>query len=65
MLDKQIAVYSQEGNALNKVMLGLLYEQKGDIKRAITILDDFAMGEPDLIITPSVKQHIKELVALQ
>ena len=46
-------------------MLGLLYEQNGDIKRAITILDDFAMSEPDLIITAAVKQHIKELVAQQ
>ena len=63
--NKYISVYSQDGNALNKVMLGLLYEQNGDTKRAITILDDFAMSEPDLIITGSVKKHIKELVDQQ
>lgn len=60
-VDSQIAKYSDESNPLNRVMLGLLYEQKGDIKRAITILDDFAMSEPDLIITNAVKKHIKEL----
>lgn len=65
MVNQKIAVYSNESNPLNKVMLGLLYEQNGDTKRAITILDDFAMSEPDLIITAAVKQHIKELVAQQ
>ena len=64
-LDKQIAVYSDEKNSLNKVMLGLLYEEKGDIRRAITILDDFAMSEPDLIITAAVHKHIKELADQQ
>ena len=64
-VDKYIAVYSSESNPLNKVMLTLLYEQNGDTKRAITILDDFAMSEPDLIITGSVKRHIKELVDQQ
>lgn len=61
-LDEKITKYSNEENPLNKVMLGLLYEQKGDKRRAITILDDFVMSEPDLIITPAVKKHIKELV---
>ena len=65
MLEKEINNYSDVSNPLNKIMLGLLYEQKGDIKRAIIILDEFAMSEPDLIITPSVKQHIQELVTQQ
>ena len=63
--DEQIIKYSNGKNPLNKVMLGLLYEQKGDIKRAIIMLDEFVMSEPDLIITPSVKQHIQELAAQQ
>ncbi len=61
-VDEKIAKYSDESNPLNQIMLGLLYEQNGDIKRAITTLDEFSMTEPDLIITPSVRQHIKELV---
>ena len=63
MLDKKIAEYSDGKNPLNRVMLGLLYEKSGNVKRAITILDDFAMSEPDLIITIAVKKHLKELAA--
>ena len=43
-------------------MLGLLYEQAGDKKKAIITLDEFAMAEPKLIITPAVKNHIQVLV---
>lgn len=60
--DTQIAKYSDNSNPLNRIMLGLLYEQKGDIKRAITILDEFTMSEPDLLITPAIKAYIKDLV---
>ena len=38
-------------------MLGLLYEQLGDKKKAIIVLDEFAMAEPNLIITPAVKNY--------
>ena len=40
-------------------------KEKDDIKRAIIILDEFSMTEPDLIITPAVRKHIKELVKTQ
>lgn len=61
---KQLAIARSESNnnPLAKVMAGILEEQLGNKKRAITTLDDFAMSEPDLIITPAIKQHIKELV---
>ena len=64
-LDEQIVKYSDGSNPLNKVMLGVLYAQKGETKRAITILDEFCMTEPDLIITPSIKKYIRELVYQQ
>lgn len=56
----QIKQYSSSSNPLNRVMLGLLYIENGDIKRGVIILDDFAMSEPDLIITRSVKQYLRE-----
>ena len=61
---EQLAKYQKEGskNPLAKVMLGLLQEQAGNKKQAITTLDDFAMSEPDLLITPAIKKHIKDLV---
>ena len=49
-------------NPLNLVMRGLLYEKNGEIPRAITTLDEFTANEPDLIITPAVKEYVNGLV---
>ena len=63
-IEKQISEYSstQDNNPLNKVMLGILYEKAGNKKKAIITLDEFASAEPNLIITPAVKEHIQQLV---
>ena len=62
--EQKLAEYKQmqEKNPIAGVMVGLLEEQTGQKRKAITTLDNFAMSEPDLIITPAVKKHIKELV---
>lgn len=52
----------QEKNPVAGVMIGLLEEQNGNKRKAITTLDNFAMSEPDLLITPAVRKHIKDLV---
>lgn len=44
------------------VMIGLLEEMSGNLRKAVTTLDNFAMSEPDLLITPAIKKHIKELL---
>ncbi len=62
MATSKLGQYSKRNDQLSKVMVGLLYEQLGNKKKAIIVLDEFAMTEPELIITPSVKQHIQKLV---
>lgn len=62
ILSGKIKQYSEDPNPLSKIMLGLLYAESGNINRAIILLDEFAMSEPDLMITISVKQEIRELV---
>ncbi len=64
MTAEKLAQYRTESakNPVLKVMVALLEEQSGNKKKAITVLDDFAMSEPDLLITPAVKNHIKELI---
>ena len=52
----------QDENPIAGIMVGLLEEQSGEKRKAITTLDNFAMSEPDLIITPAVQKHIKDLV---
>ena len=49
-------------NPLNLVMRGIIYEKTGQIDKAITTLDEFTYTEPDLLITPDIKIHIKQLV---
>ncbi len=49
-------------NPLNQIMVGLLYAENNEVSRAITTLDEFVMLEPDLMITPAVSQHVKDLV---
>lgn len=62
LVDAKIQEYSKDKNILNKVMLGILYVESGNKKRGIIILDEFAMSEPDLIITTAVKKYIKDTV---
>ena len=63
MSDGKLKSYQEKTDTpLDKVMLGLLYEQAGDKKKAITVLDDFTASEPDLIITPAIKEYIQKLV---
>ncbi len=63
MVDEKLKTYQEKSDApLDKIMLGLLYEQAGNKRKAITVLDDFTMSEPDLIITPAVKNYIQKLV---
>lgn len=61
-ISEQITKHSGTKNPLDKVMLGVLYIENGDLKRGTTILDNFANSEPDLLITPAIKQYIKETV---
>lgn len=59
----KIKEYNQKSykSSLSMIMVGLLYEQIGDRRKAIIKLDEFVMSEPDLIITQGVKYHIKML----
>ncbi|MBR1424956.1 hypothetical protein IJ579_05285 [bacterium] len=58
----KIELYKQKNGPLNKIMVALLEEKLGNEKRAIVLLDEFSIAEPDLIITPAVKEHVKGLV---
>lgn len=60
--DKKLAETTQNSNPLNLVMRGIIYEKTGNVKRAITTLDEFTYLEPDLLITPAIKQHVQNLV---
>ena len=60
--DQKLKETHSNSNPLNLVMRGIIYEKTGQIDKAITTLDEFIYIEPDLLITPAIKLHIKDLV---
>lgn len=66
VLDKipeQLEIYKTKNDSpYDKVILGLLYERNNEIRKAIFVLDEFAVAEPNLMITPAIKQYIQLLV---
>ena len=62
MTEQKFKETEEKTNPLSMVMRGILYEKTGEYRKAITTLDEFTYIEPDLLITPAVKLHIKKLV---
>lgn len=61
IVQSKISEYKASDKVYDKIMLGLLYIQSGEKRRGVVILDDVCMSEPDLLITPAIKQYIKEI----
>lgn len=47
---------------LARIQLGMLYIETGETRKGINTLDEFCMEEPDLLITPAVRQYLKEII---
>ncbi len=58
--NSKIEEYRSSNNLYDKIMLGVLYIKAGEKRRGIIILDDICLSEPDLLITPAIRQYIKE-----
>ena len=57
----KIKEYTQSSSIYDKIKLGLLYIQTGEVRRGVIVLDEICMQEPDLLITPAIKQYLKEV----
>ncbi len=57
----KINEYKNTKNVYEKIQLGLLYVETGEIRRGVIVLDEICMEEPDLLITPAIKQYLKEV----
>ena len=57
----KIKEYTQSSSIYDKIKLGLLYIQTGEVRRGVIVLDEICMEEPDLLITPAIKQYLKEV----
>lgn len=47
---------------LARIQLGMLYIETGETRKGINTLDEFCVEEPDLLITPAVRQYLKEII---
>lgn len=61
IVQSKISEYQQSESIYDKIMLGLLYIQHGETRKGVIILDDVCMSEPDLLITPAIRQYISEV----
>ena len=60
--DAKIKEYSASTNLYERIELGLLYISSGEVRKGINVLDEICAEEPDLLITPAIRQYIKETV---
>ncbi len=63
IVNSKIQELSTGKNPFDKIQLGLLYIQSGETRKGVIILDEFCTEEPDLLITPTIRQYLKEVTA--
>ena len=61
IVQSKISEYKASDSIYDKIMLGLLYIQTGEKRRGVLVLDEVCMTEPDLLITPAVRQYISQI----
>lgn len=63
VLKQKIKSYeiTQQKISTDMIMLGMLYIADGNLRSGIIKLDEFCMREPELIITPAVRNYIREM----
>jgi len=46
----------------DKIKLGILYIKTGEVRKGVNTLDEICVSEPDLLITPALRQYLKEVI---
>lgn len=59
----KIKELSGSKNPYDKIMLGILYVETGEVRKGVILLDELCMEEPDLLITNAIRQYLKEVTA--
>ena len=60
--DAKIKEFQNSDVIYDKIKLGILYIKTGAVRKGINVLDEISMEEPDLLITPAIRQYIKDTV---
>ena len=59
----RIKELSASENPYDKILVGLLYIQSGEVRKGVILLDELCAAEPDLVITSAIRQYLKEVTA--
>lgn len=62
LADSKISEYKDSTDLFEKIKLGVLYIQTGEYRKGINVLDEIVASEPDLLITPAIKQYISQII---
>lgn len=57
----KIKELSTSENPYDKIIVGLLYIQSGEVRKGVILLDELCASEPDLVITSAIRQYLKEV----
>ncbi len=57
----KIKELSSSENPYDKITVGLLYIQSGEVRKGVILLDELCASEPDLVITSAIRQYLKEV----
>lgn len=57
----KIKELSTSENPYDKITVGLLYIQSGEVRKGVILLDELCASEPDLVITSAIRQYLKEV----
>lgn len=58
----KINEFQKSNDVYDRIKLGLLYIETGEVRNGVNTLDEICMQEPDLLITPALKQYIKKII---
>lgn len=61
ILKTKINELSESENTYDQIMLGILYTKTGEERKGIIKLDEICQANPDLLITPAIRQYIKDV----
>jgi len=62
--NNKISEFANSNDIYDKIQLGILYIKTGEKRRGINLLDEICANEPDLLITPAIKQYIADTIKL-
>ena len=58
----KIKEFQQSKDIFDRIKLGVLYVETGEFRKGVNVLDEICVEEPDLLITPALKQYIKQVI---